>query len=126
MGNYDDAKRLPSASFSAVGDTVSGVVVEVDPTATVPRFINGKIDGVKQDDDGNPVLQVDVTLDTEAGRVVIHDGGAIHYAIGRALAEAGLEDLETQDTLTVTYSGDGKPTQKGFNPPKQYTATISR
>lgn len=124
MGNFDNAIRLPSAKFPDVGTLVSGIVVEVSH-GTVPTFDDkGRINGTKLDADGAELQQVECTLDTDSGKVILHTDGAIFYAIGRALAEIGAEDLEVGDSLTVTYTGDGEPTAKGRNAPKQYSAEI--
>lgn len=126
MGHFTDAIRLPSAKFPEVGTTVAGVVRELG-TSDVPEFDSkGRITGSKVDDTGNVISQVDVTLETEDGQLVLHTGGAIFYAIGRALAEVGADDLEAGDTLSVTYTGDGEPTAKGRNAPKQYSAVVKK
>jgi len=118
------AIRLPSAKFPEIGASVSGVVVEVTE-AEVPHFnAKGQIEGIERDEDGTPVMQLDVTIQQAgAGKIVLHTGGSIFYAIGRALAEVGAEDVDAGDTLTVTYTGDG-PKKAGRNAPKQYSAEI--
>lgn len=126
MGRFTDAIRLPSAKFPEIGTVVEGVVSEIGES-TVPDFDDkGRPSGVKYEDDGTtPKMQVDVTLDQPDGsKIVLHTDGAIFYAIGRALAVIGSDDLEVGDTLTVTYTGDGEATAKGRNAPKQYTAVI--
>lgn len=127
MGHFTDAIRLPSVKFPTIGTAVTGTVVEIG-TSTVPDFDDrGRPSGIKFDDDGKPLEQVDVTLDVEGVKTVLHTDGAIFWAIGRALAEVpGAEDLEVGDVLTVTYTGDGEPTAKNRNAPKQYTASITR
>lgn len=127
MGHFTDAIRLPSAKFPEIGTVVEGVVAEIG-TSTVPDFDDrGRPNGVKFEDDGTtPKTQVDVTLDRDGVKVVLHTDGAIFYSIGRALAEIGAEDLEPGDTLTVTYTGDGEPTAKGRNAPKQYSAVVKK
>lgn len=127
MGNFDNAIRLPSAKFPDVGSSVSGAVVEITK-GLVPTFDDKgrivpdvyKVDPITKEN----VEQVEVTLDTEAGKLVLHTDGAVFYAIGRALAEIGADDVEVGDSLTVTYTGDGEPTAKGRNAPKQYSAEI--
>jgi len=126
MGKFTDAIRLPSAKFPTIDTSYSGVVIELKDV-DVPAFnTKGQIDGVAVDADGEVLQQVDVTLDTSAGKVILHTGGAIYYAIGRALAEVGSDDLVEGDTLTVMYTGDGTPTAKGRNAPKQYDAVITK
>lgn len=124
---FADAIRLPSVTFPKIGDGVTGTVIEISE-GTVPTFDDrGRIvqGVVEKNDDGTDKLQVEVTLDTaDNGRRVLHTDGAIFYAIGRALAEIGADDLNTGDILTVEYTGDGEPTAKGRNAPKQYKATI--
>ena len=124
MGKFTNAIRLPSAKFPTVDTSYSGVVLDL-VDVDVPAFNKlGFIEGVVMDDDGNVLQQVDVTLETTAGKYILHTGGAIYYAIGRALAEVGSDDLVVGDTLTVMYTGDGTPTAKGRNAPKQYDAVI--
>ena len=125
MGRFTDAIRLPSAKFPTIGTVVEGKVVELGES-NVPDFDDkGRPSGVKFAEDGTtPLTQVDVTLEAEGVKTVLHTDGAIFWAIGRALAEIGAEDLEVDDTLTITYTGDGEATAKNRNAPKQYTAVI--
>jgi hypothetical protein len=125
MASFKNAIRTPSAKFPNVGDTVEGVVLEMSEVP-VPEFNKqGRPSGKNAtDDEGNDITQVDVLLDTAKGKVTLHTNGAIFYAIGRALGELGADDLESGDTLQVEYTGDGEPTAKGRNAPKQYSATI--
>jgi len=127
MGHFTDAIRLPSAKFPTIGTVVEGVVSEIG-TSLVPDFDDkGRPNGVKHDDDGNPREQVDVTLDQADGtKIVLHTDGAIFYAIGRALAVIGADDLDVGDTLAVTYTSDGEPTAKNRNAPKQYSAVVTK
>lgn len=126
MGHFTDAIRLPSAKFPTIGDTASGRVVEIG-MSNVPDFDDkGRPAGFKHDDDGNVLTQVDVTLEADGIQTVLHTDGAIYWAIGRALAQVGSDDLEVGDTLTVTYTGDGEPSAKGRNAPKQYSAEITK
>lgn len=133
MPGFANAVRLPSAKFPEIGDRVHGVVSIIEET-TVPVF-DQKTGRIKQgevsvDENNDPIMQMDVTLaklDAEGnaipGAVVLHTGGAIYYAIGRALAEIGADDLDLGDLLTVTYTADGEAT-KGRNAPKQYEAVV--
>lgn len=127
MGRFTDAIRLPSAKFPEIGTIVTGVVVELGES-NVPDFDSkGRPSGIKYEEDGEtPRTQVDVTLEADGKKIVLHTDGAIFYAIGRALAELGAEDLEEGDALSVEYTGDGEATAKGRNAPKQYTAVIQK
>ena len=125
MGMFTDAVRLPSIKFPVVGATMTGTVAKLD-LSPVPTFDkSGRPSGVKLDDDGNEVMQVDVTVDSaEGGRLVLHTNGGVFYAIGRESASIGATDLEVGDKLTIDYAGDAKPTAPGRNGAKQYTATV--
>lgn len=125
MGAFTEAIRLPSAKFPTIGTVVTGTVEEITQ-APVPEFgKDGKVTGDKIGEDGKPVMQVDVVLVDGLEKAVLHTGGSIFYAIGRALANIGADDLELGDTLTVEYTADGEAT-KGRNAPKQYTATVTK
>jgi hypothetical protein len=67
---------------------------------------------------------VDVTLETEHGRLVLHTNGGVFYAIGRALASIDATDLDIGDALTIEYTGDAEPTAKGRNGAKLYMAAV--
>ena len=79
MGKFTNAIRLPSAKFPTVDISYSGVVLDL-VDVDVPAFnINGQIDGVVTNEDGEVLQQVDVTLETATGKVILHTGGAIYY-----------------------------------------------
>lgn len=132
---FAGAIRLPSVKFPEIDASVTGTVIEIGE-GTVPTFDDrGRIvqNVVEKNDDGTDRMQVEVTLDVADAtkgaanpgtRNVLHTDGAVFYAIGRALAEIGADDLNVGDILTVTYTSDGEPTAKGRNAPKQYTAKI--
>ena len=81
--------------------------------------------------DGNPMMQLVVTvqtnerdpqIDEDDGRRRLFVKGQLQKAIADAVKTVGGRGLEIGGTLTVTYTHDGVATQRGFNPPKQYTA----
>lgn len=128
MGHFTDAIRLPSAKFPTIGTVVGGTVSEIG-TGTVPTFdAKGRVNGIEVDEaTGEALSQVEVTLTQEDGtKCMLHTHGAIFYAIGRALAEIGAEDLEVGDVLSVEYTGDGEASAPKRTAPKQYAATITK
>jgi len=118
----------PSAKFPTPGTTLSGRITE-RPTVEQQRDIK---DGSKKFwSDGNPMMQLVVTVQTDErdpqleeddGRRRLFVKGQLKNAIADAVRAAGARGLEVGGTLTVTYTHDGTATQRGFNPPKQYTA----
>ena len=116
-----------SAKFEKIGDTVSGVICEpptvqqqTDFTSGAPQFWP----------DGNPKVQLAVTLQTDQhdptqadddGRRRVYIKNQMRQAVVEALRKANAKALEVGGTLTVTYSADGVAKQRGFNAPKQYT-----
>lgn len=128
------AKAFP---FENVGDTVTGVIVEMkkvqqtDMQTNAPAFW----------DNGDPKMMLRIVLETdlrdsdddEGMRSVYLRGGnytavsgkgtssltAVKDAIRRSGTDKG---IEPGGTLTMQYSGNGKSANKGFNPPKLYTA----
>jgi hypothetical protein len=42
-----------------------------------------------------------------------------------AVAQAAKTGLDIGGTLTVTYTGDGEPSRRGYTAPKQYTASYA-
>lgn len=118
----------PSAKFPAPGAIVGGHITE-KPTVEQQRDIST---GEKKFwKDGNPQMQLVVTVQTEErdpeveeddGRRRIYVKGAMKNAIADAVRAAGARGLEVGGVLAVTYTHDGQATQRGFNPPKQYTA----
>ncbi|MYX16881.1 hypothetical protein GTY67_26390 [Streptomyces sp. SID8374] len=118
----------PSAKFPTPGTVLSGRITE-RPTVEQQRDIK---DGSKKFwGDGNPMMQLVVTVQTDErdpqneeddGRRRLFVKGQLKNAIADAVRTAGARGLEVGGTLTVTYTHDGTATQRGFSPPKQYTA----
>jgi hypothetical protein len=129
----------PAAKFPAPGATVKGTVIRA--TVQQARDLDNK---PKFWDDGNPVKQLVVWLQTEERNPEIEDddgirrifaGGSVkaesksmRAAIMEALRKAGSGGrparLEPGGTLAVRYVGDGprNPQRPALNPPKQYVA----
>jgi len=119
----------PTAKFPTPGTAVGGRITE-KPTVEQQRDIS--TGDKKFWSDGNPMMQLVVTVQTEErdpaieeddGRRRLFVKGQMKNAVADAVRAAGGRGLEVGGILTVTYSHDGTPSQRGFNPPKQYSAT---
>lgn len=118
----------PSAKFPVPGTVVSGRIT-VKPTVEQQRDI--KDNSLKFWNDGNPMMQLVVTVQTDErdpqieeddGRRRLFVKGQLQRAVADAVRAVGGRGLEVGGTLTVTYTHDGEVKQRGFNAPKQYTA----
>lgn len=118
----------PSAKFPTPGTTVGGRITE-KPTVEQQRDI--KTGEKKFWNDGNPMMQLVVTVQTDLrdpeideddGRRRLFVKGQMKQAIADAVRTTGARGLEIGGTLTVTYTHDGQVTQRGFSAPKQYRA----
>lgn len=116
----------PTCSFPEIGTMWRGQVLgkeaqqQRDITTGKPKFY----------DDGNPMMQVVITLQTEVRDPAIEgdDGerrlfvrGAMLAAIKKAVKDVGAKTVEVGGTLAVQYTHDGEK-KPGLNPPKQFTA----
>lgn len=121
----------PSAKFPAFGTVVGGRITE-KPTVEQQRDIST---GEKKFwKDGNQMMQLVVTVQTDQrdpeideddGRRRLFVKSHMKSAIADAVRATGAKGLEVGGILTVTYTGDGAVTQRGFNAPKLYTATYT-
>lgn len=118
----------PSAKFPQPGTTVAGRITEQPRLEQQRDFTTGEAKFWK---DGNPQMQLIVTVQTDQrdpqideddGRRRLYVKGALKNAVADAVRAAGARGLEVGGHLTVTYTHDGQATQRGMNPPKQYTA----
>lgn len=118
-----------SFSFANIGDKISGTITayEAQPQTDI------QTGEVKTWKDGNPMMQVVVTLATDLEEDAGDDGARRVYlkgsrptmslgAVKAAVKAAGASGLEVGATLAIAYTGDGEPTQRGYNPPKEYAA----
>jgi hypothetical protein len=92
----------PTAKFSGIGDTISGTIFsavdvqERDFRTKTPKTFS----------DGNPILQVRVTLERPSGKVDFYvTGKNMKAAVREAVVAAGASDLEPMAFLSVTRSG---------------------
>ncbi|WP_020116768.1 hypothetical protein [Streptomyces canus] len=118
----------PTAKFPTAGTTVSGRITE-KPKVEQQRDI--KDQSLKFWSDGNPMLQLVVTVQTEErdpaieeddGRRRIFVKGQMKNVIADAVTQSGARGLEIGGTLTVKYTHDGQSKGAGMSPPKQYIA----
>ena len=113
-----------------VGTTVTGVIKDItrrqatDLQTKAPKFW----------DDGNPAELATITLQTDKRDDEEDDGiRTVHIKLWGAQKTA-LRDASQKakgapsvgDTFTATYTGDGKRTNPGFNPPKLYAYEIQK
>jgi len=118
----------PTAKFPTPGTVVGGRITE-QPTVEQQRDIQT---GEKKFwADGNPMMQLVVTVQTDQrdpsiedddGRRRIFVKGQMKNAVADAVRAAGAKGLEVGGTLHVRYTHDGTPKQRGFSAPKQYAA----
>lgn len=113
----------PSISFNGTPPiTVEGLVTDQErgfQTDITTRKVQTWEDGrpkrkvvlhMKFDDGTNNLLHVNIP-------------SALFAAIKEAVESAGVTG-PVGSRLSVTYTGDGKPTKKGLNPPKEFDALI--
>jgi hypothetical protein len=117
-----------TAKFPTIGTSVSGRITE-RPVVEQQRDI--KDGSLKFWSDGGKMMQLVVTVQTDQRDPEIEDDdgkrrifvkGVMKNAIADAVRSVGGKGLEVGGTLTVTYTHDGVAKQRGFDPPKQYSA----
>jgi hypothetical protein len=124
-----------SAKFPNVGDKIDGEVI----SAEVTQQTDFKTGAPKTWDDGSPMRQLVVTLQTTEHEDDDDDGVRRLFAKGspmkpttslgaiRAAVHAvGATNLEPGGRLQVAYTGDGVASGAGLNPPKEYKAKYGR
>ena len=128
-----------AASFDEVGDKVSGTIVLVERRQQTSFENNTPLTW----DDGSPRMLTYIELETEIRddddddgiRAIYAKGGNFEAAEGaglsaeRALVEAakkaGAKSLDEGGKLDVVFSGRGKATTRGYQPPKLFTMRYS-
>ncbi|MFD8847055.1 hypothetical protein [Streptomyces pseudogriseolus] len=118
----------PTAKFPTPGTTVGGRITEQPKVEQQRDIQSGEL---KFWSDGNPMMQLVVTVQTDErdpsvedddGRRRIFVKGQMKNAVADAVRQAGAKGLEVGGTLHVRYTHDGTPKQRGFSAPKQYAA----
>lgn len=114
---------------SQFGDVLSGTICEEPFTSQQIDLVKGTL---KTWDDGNPMMQLVVTLQTELrdpsvedddGRRRLYIKGALRTAVSDAVRKAGAKGIDEGGELTVVYTRDEPPKNKGMSPARQFTAT---
>ena len=111
-----------SASFKNIGDQVQGTLFScVTRQQTEP---GGKL---KTYDDGNPMMQLVVTLLTaeqddedDDGLRAVYVKGKLRAALRAAILKAGEHGIEEGGELVVRFVSELPPQTKGFSATKQY------
>ncbi len=123
-----------SAKFDAVGAVVSGVITETPRLTQQTEYGTNK---PKVWDNGDPMMQLVVTVQTELREEADDDGLRNFYlrggskredtnqgAVARAVAAAGASGLEVGGRLSIAYIGDDA--SGSGNPRKRYAAKYER
>ena len=120
-----------SASFSAIGDSVMGVIVEKDYVQE-KDFTTGEPAVWKNS--GEPKMQVIATLRTlekdpddpgDDGERRVYIRGNLKKAVALAVRASGANSFDVGGILQVKYVADGVPPAKGFSAPKEFKAVYT-
>ncbi|MBU8549761.1 hypothetical protein IMX12_13175 [Streptomyces sp. Babs14] len=118
----------PTAKFPTPGTTVGGRITEQPKVEQQRDIQSGE---AKFWSDGNPMMQMVVTVQTDQRDPAIEDDdgrrrifvkGQMKNAVADAVRQAGARGLEVGGTLQVRYTHDGEQKNRAFSPPKQYAA----
>jgi hypothetical protein len=114
-----------SAKFEKHGDTISGWVTAAEPRQQTDFKTKAPLTWP----DGNPRMQLVVTLFTELREGDDDDGmrslyvrGQMQQAVADAIRKAGQRGLAVDGRLVVRYVGDAEPKVRGESGAKQYAA----
>jgi hypothetical protein len=125
------AGGVTSAKFSAIGASIAGTIAREPEVQQQRDFTSGEL---KFWDDGKPMQQLQVILDTserdpsipdDDGQRALYVKGNMQKAVKEAIRKAGAPGIAVGGRLTVTYVADGEASKKGLNPPKLYSATYT-
>ena len=111
-----------SASFKTIGDQVQGTILSV-----VTRQQTEPGGKAKFYDDGNPMMQLVVTLLTaeqddedDDGLRAVYVKGQLRAALRAAVLKSGEHGIAEGGELVVRFSSELPSQTKGFNATKQY------
>ena len=118
---------VASAKFTHPGDTVTGSISEQPEKQQQRDFSTGE--PKTWPNTGEPMWQLRVILQTTDRDSVDDDGlravylkGKSQKAVADAVRRVKADGLRVGGTITLTYTGDDEPKQRGFNGEKLYTA----
>jgi hypothetical protein len=123
-----NSSGVPSAKFTRIGDSVSGLITDEPELRQQRDYATGEL---LTWDNGEPRWQVIVHVQTDDfdGEVEDDDGvravyikGQMMSAVRSAMRRAKVKELQAGGHLTITYVRDGEPPKRGFNAPKVYEA----
>lgn len=124
---FANAQAIPALSFLMIGTTHEGTIVSKEMAQMRDIRSNAPLHW----DNGDPKMQAVITLQMPPDQTVEDDDGlrklycgsyGVKLAIAKAIKDAGANGLTVGGTIKIRYTGNGTPTTKGFNPPKQYVA----
>jgi hypothetical protein len=108
----------PAFKFEKVGDTAKGVITSIGKTQATDL----KTRELKFYPDGNPIMQVVITLRQENNdETRVFCKPAAKTAVRDAVQAAEASGLEVGGKLAIQYSGD-EPTGPGLSPKKLFNA----
>lgn len=110
----DLPKNAAIFKFAEVGDTIEGVITELDVQPLPEGFTeDGKPFGQKMSRKGKPLTQWSITLDTDDGMFRFFSTWRMERAITDAARRAGVSQVTEGDMLVVKFAG----TEKAANAP---------
>jgi len=120
----------PSFKFVKPGDRVSGKITDLKVVQQTTYVPGGGVGEPKKWPSGDPMMQLNVTLQTDlrdpaiddddGKRRVYIDGRRIREAVQEAYTKAGAEGLEIGGTYTQTFTGYDPESKNPANPAKVY------
>jgi hypothetical protein len=120
----------PGLKFEAVGDKHVGRIINIEQR----QQTDPKTGLVKCFSSGDPMMQWVITIEKETGetgtlyakggryQIASGVGQSMQAAIAQAIKEGKANSLDVGAQLAVAWTGEGKASGPGMNPPKLYTA----
>jgi hypothetical protein len=125
----------PSFKFTNPGDTVTGKITDLKVVQQTTYNPAGGPGEPKKWPSGDPMLQLNITLQTtlrdpnieddDGRRRVYVDGRRIRQAVTDAYTKAGAEGLDVGGTYTQKFTGYDPDSKNPANPAKLYEVTYA-